>query len=235
DKILSTEGMVRYVHESPAREFIVATETGILHRMRKSHPEKLFIPAAELAVCSFGRPGRFAQTVGCLTANGANILSAQVYTRRDGLVIRNFQVSDGRGAAITDERVFARVREDLEKVVRGEAEVRELIRSRRRDVLVRPAPTGRVMPTHVEFDNFVSETHTVIDVRAQDRPGLLYIISSTLSALGLDLSLAKIATEADQVIDVFYITEADGRKVQGEGRMAQVRGALEKAIGEGLL
>ncbi|MGH7752411.1 MAG: [protein-PII] uridylyltransferase, partial [Gemmatimonadales bacterium] len=179
--------------------------------------------------------GRFAHTVGCLTANGANILSAQVYTRRDGLVIRNFQVSDGRGAAITDEQVWARVREDLEKVVRGEAEVRDLIRSRRRDVLVRPTPGGRAMPTRVEFDNFVSETHTVIDVRAQDRPGLLYIISSTLSALGLDLSLAKIATEGDQVIDVFYVTEADGRKVEGDGRMADIRSALEKAIGEGLL
>ena len=133
------------------------------------------------------------------------------------------------------EELVNAIREDLEKVVRGEAEVRDLIRSRRRDVLVRPAPTGRVMPTRVEFDNFVSETHTVIDVRAQDRPGLLYIISSTLSALGLDLSLAKIATEADQVIDVFYITEADGRKVEGDPRMAEIRGALEKAIGEGLL
>ncbi len=190
---------------------------------------------AELAVCSLGRPGRFAHTVGCLTANGANILSAQVYTRRDGLVIRNFQVDDGRGAAITDPTVQERVRDDLAKVVRGAAEVRDLIRSRRRDVLVRPARRGRAMPTRVEFDNFVSETHTVIDVRTQDRPGLLYIISSTLSALGLDLSLAKIATEVDQVIDVFYVTEADGRKVQDEARMAEVRGALERAIAEGLL
>jgi [protein-PII] uridylyltransferase len=91
------------------------------------------------------------------------------------------------------------------------------------------------MPTRVEFDNFVSETHTVIDVRAQDRPGLLYLISSTLSTLRLDLSLAKIATEADQVIDVFYVTEADGQKVRGEDRMGEIRGALERAIGEGLL
>jgi len=190
---------------------------------------------AELAVCSFGRPGRFAQIVGCLTANGANILSAQVYTRGDGLVIRNFQVSAERGAAMADERVWERVREDLGEVVRGEVEVRDLIRSRRRDVLVRPARRGRAMPTRVEFDNFVSETHTIIDVRTQDRPGLLYIISSTLSALGLDLSLAKIATEGDQVIDVFYVTEADGRKVEDDARMAEVRGALERAIAEGLL
>ena len=53
DRILSTEGMTRYVKESPAREFIVATETGILHRMRKENPEKKFYPASEFAVCHY--------------------------------------------------------------------------------------------------------------------------------------------------------------------------------------
>ncbi len=53
DKILSTEGMVRYVKDSSASEFIIATETGILHRMQKDNPEKLFIPASPQAVCSF--------------------------------------------------------------------------------------------------------------------------------------------------------------------------------------
>ena len=53
DKILSTEGMVRYVKDSPAKEFIIATETGILHRMRKDNPEKAFIPASPQAVCSY--------------------------------------------------------------------------------------------------------------------------------------------------------------------------------------
>ena len=53
DRVLSTEGMIRYVNESPAKEFIVATEVGILHRMRKDHPEKNFIPASEQAVCNY--------------------------------------------------------------------------------------------------------------------------------------------------------------------------------------
>lgn len=53
DKILSTEGMVRYVKESCAQEFIVATETGILYRMCKENPEKKFYPASELAVCHY--------------------------------------------------------------------------------------------------------------------------------------------------------------------------------------
>lgn len=53
DKILSTEGMVRYVGESKAKKFIIATETGILHRMKQDHPDKTFIPASPQSVCSY--------------------------------------------------------------------------------------------------------------------------------------------------------------------------------------
>ncbi len=53
DRVMSTEGMVRYVNESSAKEFIVATEIGILHRMRKDNPEKKFIPASAQAVCNY--------------------------------------------------------------------------------------------------------------------------------------------------------------------------------------
>jgi len=53
DQILSTEGMVQYVRNAKAKEFIVATETGILHKMRKENPEKTFIPVMEQAVCGY--------------------------------------------------------------------------------------------------------------------------------------------------------------------------------------
>ena len=53
DQILSTEGMVQYVRRSSASEFIVATETGILHKMKKENPEKTFIPVTEQAVCNY--------------------------------------------------------------------------------------------------------------------------------------------------------------------------------------
>ena len=53
DRILSTEGMVRYVQESKAEEFIIATETGILHRMQQQNPKKKFVAAETHAVCSY--------------------------------------------------------------------------------------------------------------------------------------------------------------------------------------
>lgn len=52
-KVLSTEGMLRHAQASPAREFIVATETGILHRMKKYNPAKQFFPVSETAICQF--------------------------------------------------------------------------------------------------------------------------------------------------------------------------------------
>ena len=66
DRILSTEGMIQYVKDSPAREFIIATETGILHRMRKDNPEKNFIPASPQAVCSFMKMNTLEKVVAAL-------------------------------------------------------------------------------------------------------------------------------------------------------------------------
>jgi quinolinate synthase len=51
DEILSTEGMIRYAQKSPAREMIVATEKGMIYRLKKENPDKEFYPASEDAVC----------------------------------------------------------------------------------------------------------------------------------------------------------------------------------------
>ena len=51
DAVLSTGGMIRFAHEADAREIIVGTEIGIIHRLQKENPEKKFIPASEQAIC----------------------------------------------------------------------------------------------------------------------------------------------------------------------------------------
>ena len=51
--ILSTEGMLNHVHNSKAKSFVVATETGILYKMRQQNPDKIFIPASEKAECQY--------------------------------------------------------------------------------------------------------------------------------------------------------------------------------------
>ncbi|HYL79579.1 MAG TPA: HD domain-containing protein, partial [Candidatus Acidoferrum sp.] len=218
----------------------VAQHLQLIERVRRGEPVAVrwsaYPPAgySEVLVCAPGSPGRFAKVVGALTANGINILSAQLFSRADGVMIRAFQASDGRGAAPEDEAIWQRFSRDLKALVLGQVDVQELIKTRRRDLLAKPMPRGGEIHTRVEFDNLVSDRYTVIDVRAQDRLGLLYVISSTLSDLDVDVALAKIATEQDQAMDVFYVTERDGAKVAEEERMGAIREALTHAIAEGI-
>jgi [protein-PII] uridylyltransferase len=149
-------------------------------------------------------------------------------------MIRAFQVSGGRGGAIEDESVWRRFSQDLRSVVLGQVNVRELIKARHRDLLAKPLPRLHEIQTRVEFDNVVSDRFTVIDIRAQDRLGLLYVIASTLSGLDVDVSLAKIATEVDQAMDVFYVTDKNGHKVMEPERMEAIQQALVHAIAEGI-
>ncbi len=229
---------VRYVlTTSPAK---VGEHLKLIDRVRKGELVALHWTAyplagySELLVCAPGAPGRFSNVVGTLTANGINILSAQLYSRADGVMIRTFQVSDGRGAALDNEMTWQRFRQDLRAVMLGQLHVRDLIRTRRRDLLAKPMPRPHEIQTRVEFDNVVSDRFTVIDVRAQDRLGLLYLIASTLSGLDVDVSLAKIATEVDQAVDVFYVTEKDGGKVNKPERLEAIRQALVHAMAEGI-
>jgi [protein-PII] uridylyltransferase len=229
---------VRYVLTTSSAK--VAQHLQLIEQVRRGEPVAVRWNAypmagySEVAVCAPGAPGRFAKVVGTLTANGINILSAQLFSRADGVFIRAFQVSDGRDAALDDETVWHRFARDLKGVILDQVNVRELIKARRRDLLAKPIPRGGEIHTRVEFDNVVSDRYTVIDVRAQDRLGLLYVIASTLSAMDVDVALAKIATEVDQAVDVFYVTEEDGEKVAEGPRMEAIREALTHAIAEGI-
>jgi [protein-PII] uridylyltransferase len=82
------------------------------------------------------------------------------------------------------------------------------------------------LPTRVRFDNSTSDRYTIIDVFAADRMGLLYTISHALFELGLSVSVAKIGTYLDQVVDVFYVTDQSGHKVVEQHRLDEIRQRL---------
>ena len=84
-----------------------------------------------------------------------------------------------------------------------------------------------VLPIQVKIDNSTSERFTIIDVFAADCTGLLYTITRTLYEMGLSVSLAKIATYLDQVVDVFYVADRDtDQKIADEERLLAIRDRL---------
>jgi [protein-PII] uridylyltransferase len=79
-------------------------------------------------------------------------------------------------------------------------------------------------------DNHLSDTHTVVEVKCPDRMGLLYLITVTLSKLGLSIASARIATDIDHAVDTFYVVDRRGRRIEDSDEMARIRAALEDAL-----
>ena len=71
-----------------------------------------------------------------------------------------------------------------------------------------------------------SDFFTLIEVFADDRVGLLYLITHTLFNLKLDIRIAKIATKADQIADVFYVRDLEGQKVEDNEQIEEIRQSL---------
>ncbi len=170
-------------------------------------------------------PGLFSMIAGVMAANGINILGAQIYTRNNGTALDILHVNKPIGGIIDDPKKWERVREDLTMVLQGRTKVAELVKKRQRTSPL----TGQKLPRYpnkVEFDNDVSREHTVIDIFAHDKVGLLYRITRTLADLGLYIHVAKISTKADQVADTFYVKDIFGQTVNDEGKQEDIRKAL---------
>jgi len=182
-------------------------------------------------ICTWDRAGLFCKIAGSLSAAGLNILSAQIFTRTDGIVLDTLSVTDAKTGNLgaTDQRDhFEKV---LYKALIGEElDFHALIA---RQKVTRPfyhAYTGERIPTQIRFDNESSDTRTLIEVETEDRLGLLYMISQTLAELDLDISAAKISTEKGAAIDSFYVRELDGQKIIAVDRQRAIERKLRHAI-----
>lgn len=181
-----------------------------------------------IIVCADER-GLFAKITGTLSVNSMNILNASIATTVDAVALDTFYV-DYRGKSLQGDPKKERVIADLSRVLRGEITVETLLAEPRAAKFVRDR-VPRYRPTRVVFDNSVSSRYTVVDIFTYDRIGLLYDITSALTALGIDITLSKISTKADQVADVFYVVDRDGGKIMDPERQEEIRQALLASIG----
>ncbi len=181
-----------------------------------------------LVVCPDER-GLFAEIAGTLSANSMNILTASIATTVDAVALDTFH-ANYLGKSLLGDPKKERVIADLSRVLRGETAVEALLADPSAGRFVRDR-VPRYRPTRVVFDNTVSSRYTVVDIFTYDRIGLLYDITSALTALGIDIALSKISTKADQVADVFYIVDRDGRKISAPDRQEEIRQALLASIG----
>ncbi len=180
-------------------------------------PEREF---SELTIVTHDRPGLFAMLTGVLAVQGLNVASARITTSREGIALDVFRLSHlDQQALVMEPDTWTRVYARLGAVLRGERKVEEIFRAARPPAFLRK-PNPRV-PTEVTVDNSVSPDYTVIDVTAPDRMGLLFTLTYSLFQLGVEIHLAKITTNVDQVLDVFYVTDRAGAKITDPDSLAK--------------
>ncbi|MBI4469626.1 MAG: [protein-PII] uridylyltransferase, partial [Acidobacteria bacterium] len=225
----------RYLRTTPAEEMVrhyrliqrLADQPAITD-WRAREEEQL----TELTVCARDRQGLFARLAGVFTAEGINILSADLYTCEDGWVIDTFKLCEaGRPSSIPSVR-WPGIDRCIKSAVEGRYDVVAAVEERRRRAarsLRRRYPAAG-NDAAVRFDNESSARNTIVEVRAGDELGLAFKIASRLAALHLSITFARITTEKDLALDVFYVTDAMGRKLRPAG-LAVVERSLLDALG----
>ena len=177
-------------------------------------------------------PGIFAKITGVLAALRVQIAEADIVTRADGLVVDTFRGidSDFKGEPPPSRR--EEIGRTIEQVLLGKQTVEALFASR--EDSSSPAPRSlSAGATQVEIDNTTADQATIVEVFADDRPGLLYSIARTLLELDLSIRSAKISTSLDQAADAFYVTDKNGSKIVDEARLETIRKKLRDAIPSG--
>jgi [protein-PII] uridylyltransferase len=181
--------------------------------------------AWQLTLVAGDRAGLFASAAGTLSSFGMNILKAEAFANRQSLVLDTFTFADPLRALDLNPPEVDRLRATVEKVLAGKADVKELLRNR-----PKPVPPSRKarIAARARFDSEASDTATLIEIVAEDRPGLLYEVATAITSTGGNIEVVLIDTQAHKAIDVFYVT-ANGQKLSDD-RQLLMRAAVEEAL-----
>ena len=151
---------------------------------------------------------------------GLDVIDANLFGTADGLAFDVFRAADPFGRVKDGGENVERT---LQQALDSELDVEKRVADRRRDYARRGATPG---PVEVRIVVDESATDTLVEVHADDEIGLLYRLAATFADLGLDVRVAKVATQGERVVDVFYVRDAAGAKIDDPELIEKVHGAL---------
>ncbi len=193
-----------------------------------------FRSVTEVTVYAPGHPALFAGIAGALTVCGATIVEARLFSTRDGMVLDTLWVQGIDGKAFDEPTLLARLPETIENTLARDFKPQTAIAEREQALWNSRLSVFKVEP-RVLIDNRASASHTVIELNARDRPGLLFDVTRALVELRLALDSARINTYGESAVDVFYVKDVFGMKVTAEARIAEIRETLLAAVRSGVV
>jgi len=215
------------VLETNAR-FVEAAEAGTAGTVSIGVQEKF--GATLISIYADDRPGLFYRLAAAISLAGANIIDARIHTSRDGRALDNFLVQEPSGAPFAEPHQLKRLQAAVEAAAAGEEPAMERLHAKA-PPLVR-SQAFAVQPA-VFIDNNASSRYTVVEVNARDRAALLSALALAIVESKAVIRSAHIATYGERAVDVFYLTDTSGAKIESASRLKSLQSRLLKAAGTG--
>ncbi|CAI3946191.1 UTP:GlnB (protein PII) uridylyltransferase (GlnD) [Commensalibacter communis] len=186
----------------------------------------------EVTVYAADHPGLFSKISGALAVAGASIVDARIHTLTNGMVLDTFWIQDAAQDVFDDPLRLERTVELITSALAGAIDIEQRLQDCNRNMLYGRRMRAIHVPPRVVIDNQASNGFTVIEVNGRDRIGLLYDVTKTIRKQKLQISSAHITTYGIRAVDVFYVKDVFGLKIQDKKRLSIIREAILKVLEE---
>jgi [protein-PII] uridylyltransferase len=166
--------------------------------------------AYRLTVIARDMPALFASFAGAISSFGLDILKAEAFSNARGTILDTFVFADPQRTLELNPPESERLLDLIRRVALGKTDGQRLLRSR-----AQADPKKRSAPPQVNFDSDACDTATLVEIVAEDRPGLLYNLATVFSSTACNIDVVLIDTKGHRAIDVFYVAH-EGQKLSPE-------------------
>jgi [protein-PII] uridylyltransferase len=186
------------------------------------------IGATELTLYTKDHPRLLAIFAGACAAAGARIVGAHIYTTRDGMALDTLSIQRAFPDDCEETERAERIADAVRAMLAGDRDLKKLMAEKRK---AKPKLEPFSVEPQVIIDNTLSNDLSVIEVNGLDRIGLLYDLADALASLNLNIASAHVATFGEKVVDVFYVMDRAGNKIESDWAREKVHNHLMAALG----
>ena len=188
------------------------------------------LKATELLVIAPDHHGLFSLISGLVSASGYDVVNAKIITRSDGYALDTFFIQNKNRQPIIEEHSKKKLLKIISQGLEGNFNVEKALNKRWEEI---PARFRAIKaPTRVIIDNNMSDEYSILEIKCKNAPGVLYRITKVITTLGLQINTANVSTYGDRVVDIFYIKDAFGLKIDNNKSMDKVKMSILKTLEE---
>ena len=185
----------------------------------------------EVLIHTLDHPGVFAAIAGAMALSGANIVDAKIATLGHGMALNTFWVQDLEEHAFTGDARLERLKGRVESALTGQMRPDHELKAERERTMTSRTEVFEVPPRAL-VNNKASQSATVIEVNGRNRQAFLYDVTRALTDYGVQITSAHISSYGERVVDVFYVRDVFGLKIDSEPKIRTLQKRLMRAIGD---